>query len=742
MSLDFDSRYPRFHIGVHDWVTIDNVPFRLLQQTSDAFVLAPVAGEGMVQTFPFQHLNALNSAGRIKHEVSYFNPAEAVRRAAGPPDQWLALLTPEQKERIDWHFALVQAFNDLHRAGKVKKTEASIRAASADIVKAAAPYLQQTVCTKEIERFEEERKEDKGRAKKMAVAAHGGKAVLAVSPVHPRTLLKYVRACEQFGKVGLADRHRDRGRRGNTYGAEENALLAKTVERVYLNLNRATKKQTEDAVRDAFHDENCRRPADAQLNTPGRYAVRRYIASLDAFAVTLAREGVEAATAKHRPVTTGLEVKRPLERVEMDEWRIDLITLMSQAGLLKLFSREELEVLGLNDKKARWWIVAAIDCRTRILLGMMLTKDPKESSSMSCLRMVVSDKGSISDAVGAVCRWSEGGSPEVLATDNGPSFKSTVFTDACNDLAITIERTIAGAPTMRGTMERVFRTCGTGLLPRLNGRTFSDVVEKGDHPAEKRACLNPEDICTVLVRWIVDIYHNTPHSGLGGRTPREQWEADHRAGNYPLKAAPDRRAKRLAFGKTRTAKGTKAGITVFGVRYQSELLARFIVQSGPRSLTVRWDPEDLGAVEVELDGQWHEVPAVHDFFHGLHLQVWVTARRGLRSRSAKQEAWAADVVREAVRDIVALNQHRSLQFKLIDKPYSDKHLAHLQESLFASFHITETKPQVLPAPGGRGRIIIPDTLDADACGSDDPKQALAPATRRPPSDEDDWELPE
>lgn len=34
-----------------------------------------------------------------------------------------------------------------------------------------------------------------------------------------------------------------------------------------------------------------------------------------------------------RPVAQGVQVSRPLERVEMDEWKIDLITLLAQAGL-------------------------------------------------------------------------------------------------------------------------------------------------------------------------------------------------------------------------------------------------------------------------------------------------------------------------------------------------------------------------------------------------------------------------
>ncbi|SIS26578.1 hypothetical protein SAMN05421666_3608, partial [Roseovarius nanhaiticus] len=48
------------------------------------------------------------------------------------------------------------------------------------------------------------------------------------------------------------------------------------------------------------------------------------------------------------------------------------------------------------------------------------------------------------------------------------------------------------------------------------------------------------------MRWVVDIYHNSPHRGLGGRTPLEQWDADMEDGNYPLSGLPDVASKRLA----------------------------------------------------------------------------------------------------------------------------------------------------------------------------------------------------
>lgn len=85
---------------------------------------------------------------------------------------------------------------------------------------------------------------------------------------------------------------------------------------------------------------------------------------LDPFQVTLAREGEAAARKKYRPVLHGLDLTRPLQRVEIDEWQIDLITLMKDSGMFDLLTDEERAAMGLDKKKARWWITVAICCTT------------------------------------------------------------------------------------------------------------------------------------------------------------------------------------------------------------------------------------------------------------------------------------------------------------------------------------------------------------------------------------------
>ncbi len=681
MSLDFDSRYPRFHFGEYDRVTVNGEAFRFLQKVHDAYVLMPSEGAGLARTFPFKYLNQLNSAGKVSHEREYFLPpglrTKSVRNDGATS---MAHLTRKQKARQDLRHAMVMGFQEAEARGEVTRTEASVMPKRPMICEYALEYLQKTV--------------------NPAVAAKhhkpkGGKTKVTITPVHAGTLLRWVRSFEAKGKAGLVDRLTRCGDRLSRFTAEENELMMAEVRKSYLTLNRKTVVATVVDVQIAFRAENARRAetGGVPLSVPGRQAIRACIGSLDPLHVALARLGPQEAIKRHRPVKKGPEVSRPLERVEIDEWDIDLITIMARAELLPLFTAEELEAIGLTGKKARWCIAVAIDCRTRVILGMKLTNNPKTSAATECLRLVVSDKGEISDATGAAARWSQYGVPELLVADNGGAFKSILFTDCCNDLGITLERTIAGLAAMRGKIERVFQTCAKGLLPRLSGRTFSNVIERGKHPAEDRACLGPEDLCFALVRWIVDIYHNTPHAGIELRTPLQQWEKDHADGNFPLHAAPDARSKRLAFGIPDSRMATREGVTVMGVRYNSEALARFVAGVGPRKIDLRWDPEDIGRVEVCMDGLWQEVGAVHDGFEGLHAQVWVTARRAMRARCPKRRRWEQNTVTEAIEAITAMNTHRSLQFKLIDQEWNEARVKNFEDSLFDTFKVTVTAPE-------------------------------------------------
>src|SRR3546814_19169462 len=105
---------------------------------------------------------------------------------------------------------------------------------------------------------------------------------------------------------------------------------------------------------------------------------------------------------------------------------------------------------------------------------------------------------------------------------------------------------------MRGRIEGVFGTIHAQLLSWFDGRTFENVVARGDYPAEARASLLVEELNRVLIRYVVDYYHNHPHEGLGGETPRNCW--NRLVGRYGVKPPPPSDRKRPRSEERRVGK--------------------------------------------------------------------------------------------------------------------------------------------------------------------------------------------
>jgi putative transposase len=254
MNRDSDEQYPRFRKGPHDRVTIRGVPFRLLQQTDDAFVLLPTEGPSLAQTLPFAHLNALSEDGQVRQDLDFFLPP--AMRAPGPAfgsgDRQLALLTDAQRSRIAVRYALVQGFKELRDQGQVLMTEASVGAAMERICDLARPYLRDTVHLADLDR---DARVAAGDGRRRA----GGTFEPAISRVHPRTLLNWVRAEKREGKVGLVDGFANRGNRTSGLGHEASALLMAEVRKSYLDRNEPTIAKTVEDVKIAFREENERR---------------------------------------------------------------------------------------------------------------------------------------------------------------------------------------------------------------------------------------------------------------------------------------------------------------------------------------------------------------------------------------------------------------------------------------------------------------------------------------------------
>lgn len=518
----------------------------------------------------------------------------------------------------------------------------------------------------------------------------------------PRTLRRWLAAVNEFGRIGLVDQIDKRGNRSNRMGPEAIGLMMKEV-RKYLSPEKPSIKHIHEQVQLSFHDRNEQRKEQGQtaLAIPSRETVRRAIRALDPYQVELARNGEAAARKKFRPVLNGIKVTRPLERVEIDEWTVDAMTLMESSGMYALLSDDDKRSLGLyvegddteakkkRKKAARWTLTAAICCATRCIVGMVLSRSPNEEAAVQLLQMITTNKGAWSDAVGGMTPWDMHGTPELIVFDGGAAFKSQRFRMAASDLGVMWEMAMNGVPENRGTIERAFGTFADDFAPRLSGHTFGSIIEKGDADPEKRAVLTLDDFTFALIRWVTDIYHNTPHAGLRGETPVKAWRR--LAKEYGVLPPPDMEMMRLCFGQQRQYRLDKTGIAILGVRYQAEHLQAYMRRKDPHMVDVRWHPKDVGAISVRLGKEWFEVPALDTSLKGVAAQTWLTAIRHTRAANPTSNRLDNVAVREAIRAINDLNEQAKQASSLSLEDWSEERMERAERDLLAGVEFYERK---------------------------------------------------
>lgn len=670
-----------YAFGSEDRITIEGTEFRAINYNEIGWLMQAVDGAGACSDFPHERLSRLASMGRLRHEPHFFNPTQALRRLQST-STLISSLGKRPKARLSKRSAWVAAIRDMQREGKLKMTDESRVANNAELL------LRVTKLVKSLSPLGEE---------------NPGKSCNVTDVPSPRTLRRWLKEAALFGDIGLADNMHKRGNRNRLMGPEEKGLLDREI-RKYCSLERPTQRIIYDKVCMAFDDRNADRSARGlhPLITPSRETVRRAILSMNPFNVMVAREGLEAARKKYMPVGMGLQLTRPGERVEIDENTFDLISVMHSSELWDLFTEEERHAVGLDNSKNRWVLTVAICAATRCILGMVISRGAKPTAALQCLQMVVSDKGQWADAVRARGSWDMHLTPELIVTDNGTAFKSEVFRFACADLGISVEHGIAGMPQLRARNERFFETMANAVPPLSPGRTFSDIITKGDADPRERAALTFDDVAFALVRWIVDGYHNTPHRGLGGETPLQCWRR--LTAEYGVTPPPDSRRWRMVFGNQLTRSLNKEGLEVLGVRYHSELLALWMDRNGEGKLDVRWHPRDIGAIEVLLGNDWFEVPAVDSRMEGKAAQTWLTAWRNVRAAHPARKATDRKIVHDAMKAIEERNATAMAMAGLLVNEWTEARIAKEERDMFLGA-FPGPAPDLIVDGNGPGRAI-------------------------------------
>lgn len=404
-------------------------------------------------------------------------------------------------------------------------------------------------------------------------------------PPHYTTVASWMRAYREAGEDirALADRHHSKGNCDPRYEDDVEKLADDVIETMYLVLERPSIASCLGTLRGHVARLNQTRLPSEQLAMPTYAYLKRKIAQLPAYDVCLARYGKQIADIRFRAAGNGAFAEGPLARAAIDHCRLDVIVVDDATGL----------PLG------RPWLTLILDEFSRYVLGYYIGfEEPSNVSVSRAIRNALMPKTGILQRYPEMQnRWDAWGVIHTLVADNGLEFHGNALDSGSGTLGMDIQFCPRRKPWYKGKIERFFRTISSGLLATIPGKTFSNVLDKGDYNPLKHAVVGLETLREIVLIWIVDVYHQSPHRGLGKRTPASVWDEAIAHTDRWLPSAST--LLDSAFSRSETRSLTHKGIEYDSLFYNSNDLRVLREQYGETlPVEVRVMDDDLGHLFV------------------------------------------------------------------------------------------------------------------------------------------------
>jgi putative transposase len=243
----------------------------------------------------------------------------------------------------------------------------------------------------------------------------------------------------------------------------------------------------------------------------------------------------------------------------------------------------------------------------------------------------------------------------------------------------------AGLAEMRGTVERLFHTLQTRIVARFSGQTFANIIKKGDYDSEANAVINGEELNRVFIRGVLDIYHNSPHEGLGGETPLNCWMRLSR--EYGVRPPPCPDVHRHVFGIPHKARIGAEGVRFAGIRYQSRELQRLRRSARQKPVEIRVNRFDLPTISVRGDRGWLTVFARYPGLKNVSYVEWREAVSDLRKKHADAAKLARPIVLQAIREVNALAEMAIKRAELGSPILTPEQFEKDERSIFRNFSL-------------------------------------------------------
>ncbi|MCJ2120008.1 Mu transposase C-terminal domain-containing protein [Methylobacterium sp. J-001] len=606
-----------------DRIRIGEIHYTNSARFDRGYVLRRVDAPDLTEAFTHQELWLLKGRRDWRHDPLWFAP-ETARLHLETEAHGLEDLKGKEKPDTIWRWEFCCRIRRLHEAGECGM-EAELMLPAIDDVFQELKVLDIALHPKGAT------KKAKSGSKRGRKNYTGNKVVMVVRErPSPRSVQRWINKLETRGwrPSSLRDGRYRSGSRARRITGDALRLLVAAGDR-YATPERPTVRTLQRELKAAIDEHNLTLSEVEKIACPSEEALRRYISGLSKFRVYAGRHGMEKAKLKFAVTTSGVAATRPFERIEIDSWLVDVQSILTLKGIWDVLDEN------VRKKVARLHLCAAVDVCTKVMVGACPSETPTTAAALKVLRMAVTSKRAYAEAAGATLPWDQHGMFETLHADGGPQFNNAEFIGAVAMLGQSPNFPSGGVPLLRGTIESFFRTIGMQLVAKLPGKTFSNVVDRRGYE-DGRACIEADELASLITRWIVDAYHGSPHDGLAGETPHDAWNRNIRL--YHIQDGPDRNRLRATFGIPLKRRLGNGGILLMGLRYWCEPLRQHFLDRGDADIDVRLDPEDVSEVSVLINGTWHAASCTREGFEDVTMEAWIQASRDLAAHHRRGAA--------------------------------------------------------------------------------------------------------
>lgn len=334
------------------------------------------------------------------------------------------------------------------------------------------------------------------------------------------------------------------------------------------------------------------------------------------------RRGETVRVRKHRHRGGSLVPDYPLQICQIDETEIDVLAVDDAGHLLK-----------------RLWLIVLVDVLTHMILGFWLWPRSANREAIGlCLQHAIRPKGAYFQKFG-IEATDVFGRPERIISDRAAWYKALKGHRGLEDLRITVDPR-HGEPHIRNVVERLQGSINQQLR-KARGQTGRSVADRGDYPAEDRACLTYEQIEKAAAITAFRICNGEMDEKTRKRPDLEWSKHASRIPEHLLTV--DWEEVQLAFLPESTCSLSSKGIAAFGLFYwkpDDVRLAELYANRGREKLQIKVNRNDVSHIYLWHPTlmQWLTVPRADGVL--TPMTAWELDAQNGRERQEAGTSWA------------------------------------------------------------------------------------------------------